>query len=676
MKNFLLASCCLLPFSSVAEETIDNTRELAPVTVTSGKRIAPPINKEAMSKAIFQREELTERGLMSLQDLSKNTPNLNVTRSGSGSFGQIINVRGLTNTAITGSPSVVFYVDDVAYNSPMSNASWLLDMDEVTVYRDPQPGRFGKNAYGGAVDMHTRQPTNEFKGGLTFEVASFDYYLVNAKSSGALINDKLFFNLSGVYQRSNNFLRNAFLHNHPNAEENFSGQASLTWKPNVAWDIRLSLNKNKFDYGNARFVRSDSPARSLTTNAELAEKNQQAFDSQALRIAYESDDYKWLSVTSRRFWEISPLLVDLFLTPAADNAMKQRFSDETWTQEFRLSPKTHGDWDWQVGGFYATTDLHGATDARFPLRGVHNVTTAQRRTDNYALLGHLAYQGIHDLTLYMDMRVDYVHSKLHSRLSTLTAAYLENRHYDTVFASPKWGVDYRLSENNLIYASSGFGAKPGGLTAASSDNRFIAFKQENSWHNTLGIKTNWFNQRLTSNISAFYYRIKNYQIERGLANGNYEAFNAPRVTSYGFELENRAQLLENLYLENSIGYTHSRIDDYRDPITQADYRGSRVPFVPDFNAVTALQYKDAQGYFARAEWVWKGKTCFNETQCKSLSQNDYSLLNLRLGYNKNGYSVYLYANNVTDVYYYALKVAGRNAPGIPRVIGAQLGYEF
>jgi len=675
-RNLLWATYYLFSFNSFADELVENTIELAPVTVTSSKSIAPPINKEAMSKTAFKREELTERGLTQLQDLSKNTSNLSVTDQGTGSYLQIINIRSLTNTGTYSSPSVVFYVDDVAYNSPMSYAGWLFDMDEVAIYRDPQPGRFGKNAYAGAVDMHTRQPTNEFKGGLTFGVASYDNYLVNVKSSGALIQDELFFNLSGVYQRSNGFLTNNFLNNHPNAQENFSGQASLTWKPNAAWDIRLSLSKADFDYGNARFIKSNSPKHTFTTNSELAEQNKQTTDSQALRIAYESDNYKWLSVTGHRVWKMSPLLMDLFLTPAADNSLLQDFRDETWTQEFRLNPKTQGDWDWQVGGFYSTTHFPNVTDLKMPIYRIHDYWPMQNSTDNYALSGHLAYQGFHDLNLYMDLRVDYFHSEMKGTLTTLTRSYSENRHYDTVFASPKWGVDYRFSDNGLIYASTGFGAKPGGLTSASTDNRFVNFKQENLWHNTLGIKTTWFNQRLSSNLSAFYYRIKNYQIERNLANGNYEVFNAPRVSSYGFELENRAQLLENLYLENSVGYTHSRINHYHDPITQADYSGNRVPFVPDFNALTALQYKDSQGYFARAEWVWKGKTCFNESQCKALSQNDYSLLNLRIGYKNQGYSAYLYADNVTDIYYYTSKQEVRSVLGNPRVIGAQLGYEF
>ena len=153
-------------------------------------------------------------------------------------------------------------------------------------------------------------------------------------------------------------------------------------------------------------------------------------------------------------------------------------------------------------------------------------------------------------------------------------------------------------------------------------------------------------------------------------------FNAPQVTTYGFEMESRAQLVDNLYLENNLGHTHSEINRFQDLITGANYQGNPVPFVPEFNATTALQYKHPQGYFIRTEWLWKGKTYFDETKSAALSQNDYSLFNVRVGYSKQAYSVYLYADNLGDNYYYTSKIGVRGVLGNPRVVGAQLSVSF
>lgn len=671
MKKILLLSSYLLATAAVAN---DSNIELEPMTIIAPATIEPPLNKEALSKNELYQQDVIERGINRVQDVIKNTPNFTLTNQGFGSFRQVFNVRGLVNTAIYGTPAVAFYIDDVAYGSAMSNMGALFDVDSVDIYRDSQPAKFGKNAYAGAIDIHTRQATNQLEGDIRFGVAAFNNYSVNARSSGALIKDKLYFNLGGVYQQSQGFLTNNYLNTHPDNQENFSGQATLTWKPSQAWDIRLNLSKEDMDYGSGRFTRVDSTQR-YTNNSNVQEQLKQNTHSQSLRIGYQSDNYQLLSISSHRVWQMSPLVVDLDLTALPLGMRTVTANNETWTQEMRFSPKHQGIWDWQLTAFYANTDNH--SNENFIAKPFTNdLSIAHRSIDNYALAGHLGYGGFDKLSVYQDLRLDYVTSHLNASLSQTNGGNLENKNYQTFFASPKWGFDYRFSKNNVLYASTGFGAKAGGLSYANVDMRFVEFKQENLWHNTLGIKSDWFNGRLSTNLSGFYYQIENYQIERFLINGNYTTFNAPQVTSYGFEIESRAKLVDNLYLENNVGHTHSEINRFQDLITGANYQGNPVPFVPEFNATTALQYKHPQGYFIRTEWLWRGKTYFDETKSAALSQNDYSLFNVRVGYSKQAYSVYLYADNLGDNYYYTSKIGVRGVLGNPRVVGAQLSVSF
>ena len=646
---------------------------LEPMTVSDTKTTEPTFNREPDSKTEFNAVELTERGMNRVQEISKQVANFDYTNQSLGSFRQIFSMRGLTNTSIYGAPATVFYIDDMAYSSAMTNMGALFDIDNISVYRTAQPAGFGKNAYAGAVNIETKQATNEFKARLSFERANFDYYNVGFKTSGALLTDELFFNLAGVYTQRDGYLYNSYYNNRPDDSESFSGRAALTWKPSNNLNIRLTAAKEDFDYGSPRFVLLNSiPSKSFTIAAGLKQSLKQNTDSQSLRVEYNTDNYKLLSISSRRFWQNTPMVVDLDLRPRDIASRYLSNQNETWTQEFRLSPKTKSFLDWNIGAFYSAEQYH-ELDAN-----KNEVFDANKRTDNYAVFGHLGYKGIKNLNLYSDLRFDYVTSHLNS---TMNANYFPqgvfipaSLTYDTYFFSPKLGVDYQFDNNSVMYLSTGFGFKPGGLTYITTAPRTIQFKQEIAWQNNIGIKTTWLDDRIKTNLSGFYYHVHNYQVERFFSGGNYSVFNAPRVSSTGLEFEAQAELIPYLTLDTNIGYTHARFDSYHDAISQIDYSGNRVPFVPLFNSLAALQYKHPNGYFARTEWLWKGKTYFDETV--TLNQLSYSLVNVRLGYEKPHYSIYAYTNNLSNIYYYTTQLGVRGSVGDPRTFGVQLSLSY
>ena len=86
-------------------------------------RIRPGINVEQAPLSVNQYwlEELDERGIDSIQDVADDVPNFSLMDSGSRSYFDMINVRGLTNTPLFSAPSVVFYINDVPY-APMAFA--------------------------------------------------------------------------------------------------------------------------------------------------------------------------------------------------------------------------------------------------------------------------------------------------------------------------------------------------------------------------------------------------------------------------------------------------------------------------------------------------------------------------------------------------------------------------
>jgi iron complex outermembrane receptor protein len=413
-----------------------------------------------------------------------------------------------------------------------------------------------------------------------------------------------------------------------------------------------------------------------TVRSETSEQLKQQTDSQAVRIAYNNDDYELLSVSSRRFWQ-TPRVTDLNLIPTVFTRT-QTTVETAWTQEFRLQPKNkYGTWNWHTGLFYSNVEKHGVTDT-LVLKTNSHLDLKKHNIDSYAVFGQLAYQGFKQVKPYLDLRLDYVETAVHGANTFSTGRQVTLQQRDgSFFVSPKLGVNVTLSDNALLYAATGLAFKPAGFTLATINENLSHYKQERLWNNELGIKSQWLNNRFKLNVAGFYYNIENYQIERLFTQTDYAIVNAPKAHSVGFEVETQAQLIDNLSLDGNFGYTHTQFDDYRDPITKINYAGKLAPFVPELTGLLALQYKHPHGYFARAEGMWTGRTFFDESNAAIMRQDAYALANLRVGYEQKNYSVYLFAKNITDTRYYTFKADSvRGVPSDPRLFGVRLAVNF
>lgn len=74
--------------------------------------------------------------------------------------------------------------------------------------------------------------------------------------------------------------------------------------------------------------------------------------------------------------------------------------------------------------------------------------------------------------------------------------------------------------------------------------------------------------------------------------------------------------------------------------------------------------------------MWTGKTYFDESNINIMSQNAYSIANIRLGYEQKNYSIYLFSKNITDSRYYSYKDSLRGVPSDPRMLGIRLAVNF
>ena len=81
-----------------------------------------------MSATAFSGDDLRMLNRADDRHLSELIPNFSKTDTGIGSFGDVVSIRGLTNTPFFSSPSVVQYVDDVPSGNVFSHTSSFISL--------------------------------------------------------------------------------------------------------------------------------------------------------------------------------------------------------------------------------------------------------------------------------------------------------------------------------------------------------------------------------------------------------------------------------------------------------------------------------------------------------------------------------------------------------------------
>ena len=151
---------------AIAQET---SLALEEVVVTAQRR-EQSIQDVPVSVSAFSGETLQQRNITNAVDYLAITPGVSFTEDGqTGSRGMGIAIRGV-NSLVSGENafvnSVGIYLDDFSVASVPNNVANpnLADMERVEVLRGPQGTYFGRNAVGGALNLTTKKPTDEFEG--------------------------------------------------------------------------------------------------------------------------------------------------------------------------------------------------------------------------------------------------------------------------------------------------------------------------------------------------------------------------------------------------------------------------------------------------------------------------------------------------------------------------------
>lgn len=663
----------------------ESTNQLDDVVVTAEKR-EESVQKIPASITTLSSKQADDFRLWNSKQLTAIVPNM--YSANSGDERNVTSIRGITTTSYD--PAVVTYIDGVSQFSLDTYIGTLFDVERIEVLRGPQGTLYGRNAMGGVINIITKQPTNITNAFAEINIGNYNAQRYTAGFRTALIKNKLYFGMAGVYNSRNGYYTNTLYNNSYDKLNTFTGNYYLKYLPATNWSITLNV-KNQANRNNGAFPLASSVDDAFQNPfkiqqnavAKMIDNNLNA----SLSINHSGNGFNFNSLTAYqnnyRYYN-APLDGDFSPLDAVtiiNDYGKPWNNVKVFTQEFRFTSPANSKspFNWTAGTYFFYQDVpnkqatHFGKDAALlgvPDSNFSTINISKGYNTGIAVYGQVTYSINDKLDIIGGLRYDYENKKLNvegeyqpdgsDAFVTLpdTAAKVNFSAF-----SPKLGLNYKASLNTILFATYSRGYRTGGLTPASSDPSsppLYPFKPEYSNNFELGIKNNLCDDRLQLNVTAFYTLVTNAQVPTLiLPDAITITKNTGKLDSKGIELEVAAAPAKGLQLNYNFGYTDAAYKSLK--ISQngsaVDLNGKKQIFTPDITSMLALQYnytiskKQQIALIVHGDWSYLGNEYFDLNN--TIKQSPYSLLNARLGISLKHFQLFFWGQNLSNKKYIA-----------------------
>ncbi|HEX6998020.1 MAG TPA: TonB-dependent receptor [Gammaproteobacteria bacterium] len=220
--------------------------QLEEIVVTAQRR-ETSLQDTPISIQAFTAEDLELGGIEQGADIGIMTPNLVANPGGGGGS-------GATNFYIRGLPGVGVYIDGVWQGPFGFQETDFVEIDRIEVLRGPQGTLFGRNTNGGAINITTRRPADEFGARVNIDVGEFNRRDLTL-AVDVPISDTLKTKWTASSLKNDGFLRSLTLPHSLGGRDDTLLRGDVLWEPTDRFSLRLTLNDEKKRSSLARIVR-------------------------------------------------------------------------------------------------------------------------------------------------------------------------------------------------------------------------------------------------------------------------------------------------------------------------------------------------------------------------------------------------------------------------------------
>ncbi|MEI9995305.1 MAG: TonB-dependent receptor [Rhizomicrobium sp.] len=709
---------CSMPAAGAAD-TIE-------MVVVTAQKTAQPVSKVPLTISALAGDQLANHHYDDLEDFKGLVPGLNVNNYAGEAR---VNIRGIgMNSLSFGVDSqVAVNLNDVYLSSARAADQAFLDVDRIEVVRGPQGTLYGRNATGGAVNIITKLPTDQFEGYAQLKYGNYNDIGSQFVVSGPLVDDTVLGRFAFSSEDHDGYSLNLFDGKRYDDAHTKTARGTLVF--NLADDLTLNLIADyhqEDDGNNADHLFGKSPGFPVMTGVFLGGSTVplnaagQSVDPRLLDInTLPENKQKVGGIVANLTWKLNDVLTVRSITAyrQEDIALTLDFDETTTpfptavpgkdfeayegeaqtTEELQLI----GDlgWiNWVTGLYY----MHDDVDPGYFYDGVNfGAPTAPflgylrlggtTVTDAYALFGQATVKLTDKLNFTAGLRYSYEERSSTSlqAIPAFGAVATDARSAGFHDLSPKFTVDYQWWDGLMTFVTIGKGFQSGGFDISASPP-LVAFQPEVVWDYEGGVK--YYNDWLAADVSAFHYDYSNLQVAQ-IVNGLPTTTNAASSKINGVELSATVLPTTGLSLTETFAYTDAYFTKFveNDTLTglPVDLAGNQLPGAPKYSSNLTVEYTVPIGGDSLSllgEWNWHDRLYYTEFNSDQISQPAVSTFNasIRYTFDDGNWVAEIYGKNLSDALIksqvwitgagYGAMAEGQLAP--PLTFGAQVRYSF
>lgn len=690
------------------------------IVVTAQKR-EESVQSVPISIVAISAAQLDRAGLTDILGVAGRTPSLQF--SSAGGEAQIY-IRGVGSNllAVGADPSVAINLDGVYLGRPNMGLNQFLDVERVEVLRGPQGTLYGRNATGGSINIISKMPSDEFNGYATASYGSDNAIDLKAAVGGP-ISDKLSYRIAGRHENNDGYVEDldpAGTNKLDNSDL-WAGRASLRFKPNDAITATAIMDWSDFNNGNTAIRPIDNLGAAKLAGAKQTTSLLQEFNNlptfmnwktggPTLDVDVELSDTVLLkSITSYKTFDMD-FYFNTDGTEIPVTRTTETFDTKQFSQELRLASQGDAPLQWIVGGYYLKEEKKGALGlVRENLRNAVTgaplalgvfIIPATNDTKASAAFAQGSYAITADVKFTAGIRfsdekkvdtnaqynifvggavtTDQVANGLFGGLNVANFPAASRRSDSKKFNAwtPKFGIDWKVNEDVLAYASATRGFKSGGYNDYQPTNP--SFNPEYIWSYEAGVKSDLADGKLRLNAAAFYYEYSDLQVTTFLNSLTLVA-NAAQAKVKGLDLEMVAQPKKAVTLGVAVSLLDASYDTFTAPygvcsplvlatptcagrtagqVRLINANGNRLNNAPEIKGNAFMGYAHDMGnsgsltFFGQVSYT--DKIFFNAANDPNASQKSYTLLDGRITWapESEAFEISLFGKNLGDKDYF------------------------